>query len=102
MLNVSKHLQKPYLHILFIFLFVVISCKKTSTPLEFLNDYQIEEMKYQSDLKHLEQLIFKRYDSIRNTSKTPKGKAIEIYIDTIFYSKEGKIAFLSIIKKENQ
>lgn len=99
--TVSKHLQKTYLHILIIFLFAVISCTKTSTPIEFLNDFQIDEMEYQSDLKQLEQLTWKRFDSIRNTYKTPKGESIEIYIDTVFYSKDDKVVFLSILKQEN-
>ena len=81
---------------------LLFSCKKTSTPNEYLNKFGIEKAEYQSDKKILSDLTKSRRDSLRKSSATPEGKTLEVYIDTIFYNPNDKIVFLSITKKENQ
>lgn len=81
----------------------LLSCKKTSTPKEYLNKYRIEQAEYNSDKNSLADLTKSKRDSIRKSSATPDEKALEVYIDTIFYNPDNnKIVFLSITKKENQ
>jgi hypothetical protein len=63
---------------------------------------KIEQSEYQADKKQLANLTKLRRDSVRTSSKTPEGKTLEIYIDTVFYNKDNKIVFLSITKKENR
>ena len=63
---------------------------------------KIEQSEYQADKKQLADLTKLRRDSVRTSSKTPEGKTLEIYIDTVFYNKDNKIVFLSISKKENR
>jgi len=67
-----------------------------------LNGFEIDRSEYEEDKKQLTILTKLRRDSIRIYSKTPEGKSLEIYIDTIFYNPNNKIVFLSITKKENQ
>ena len=67
-----------------------------------MNELKIEQSEYQADKKQLAILTKLRRDSIRSSSKTPEGKSLEIYIDTIFYNTDNKIVFLTITKKENQ
>ena len=81
---------------------IIISCKKTSTPKEYLNELKVEQSEYQADKKQLVNLTKLRRDSVRTSSKILEGKSLEIYIDTIFYNKDNKIVFLSITKKENR
>ena len=80
----------------------ILSCKKTSTPKEYLNQYGIKHSEYENDKKYLVNLTKLSHDSIRASSATPEGKSLEVYIDTIFYNPHNKVVFLSITKKENQ
>ena len=100
--NVATHLKKIAIHITILLFLLLFSCKKTSTPNEYLNKYGIEKAEYQSDKKILSDLTKSRRDSLRKSSATPEGKILEVYIDTIFYNPNDKIVFLSITKKENQ
>jgi len=95
-------LRKTQFHIIILLFCIIISCKKTSTPNEYLNGLKIEQSEYQADKKQLTNLTKLRRDSVRTSSKTPEGKTLEIYIDTVFYNKDNKIVFLSITKKENR
>ena len=95
-------MRKTRFHIIILLFCTIISCKKTSTSNEYLNGVKVEQSEYQADKKQLVYLTKLRRDSVRSSSKTPEGKSLDIYIDTIFYNKGGKIVFLSITKKENR
>ena len=72
----------------------ILSCKKTSTPNEYLNLNDIEQTEYNKDRNSLTNLTKLMRDSIRASSATPEGKTLEIYIDTIFYNPDNKIVFI--------